>query len=176
MFRIIILLILINLVNSTLPNAPQTQGFLNAHNSYRTHVYPPAKYMPLLIWSNPLASSSNNWTNKCLWGHSRTPHVGENIYATSVRTPNSTKFNPIPVVVAWGSEYQYYNYWNNTCQTGKVCGHYTQIIWANTSYLGCSFKDCPTIQGIPWPNGGTLVTCQYYPQGNWVGQRPYVQK
>ena len=30
-------------------------------------------------------------------------------------------------VTSWNNEKDYYNYDTNVCQTGKVCGHYTQV-------------------------------------------------
>ena len=31
------------------------------------------------------------------------------------------------VVKAWYNEIQWFDYQTNTCETGKVCGHYTQV-------------------------------------------------
>lgn len=154
-----------------IPNTYQILTFLNTHNYYRSSVNPPA-YLPSMSWKYSLAISSNTWASKCIWGHSGTPNVGENIYATSLRT-SASDFDPSNAVNAWGSEKIYYNYATNTCAAGKVCGHYTQIIWKSSTGLGCAFQDCPVIQGLPWPNGGTIVVCQYSPPGNWYGQRPY---
>lgn len=158
---------------TTIPNANQAQTFINMHNCYRATVDPPARSMPYVYWLGNLSVSSNNWASQCKWGHSGTAGVGENIYATSLRTPNASVFDPRNAVNAWGAEKSAYDYYTNTCATGKICGHYTQIVWAKSTYLGCSFQDCPIIQGLSWPNGGTLVVCQYSPPGNYVGQRPY---
>ena len=166
--------VLVSLALATLPNSVQVSSFVNSHNYYRSAVNPPARYMPKVIFNNQVASTANTWAAKCTWAHSGTPGVGENLYATSVRTPYPSYFNPNTSVNAWASEKPYYNYYTNSCTSSHSCGHYTQIIWANSTSIGCAFQDCPYIKGIPWPNGGTIVVCQYYPPGNWWGQRPYV--
>lgn len=150
-------------------SSPYAQPFVNAHNNYRRKVNPPAKNMPMLVWADDLADNASKWAAKCQWAHSGTPGVGENIYATSVR--NDT--NPNNAVNSWDAEKSNYNYANNTCAPGAMCGHYTQLVWANSKNLGCAIQDCPKINGINWPNGGTFVVCQYTPPGNYIGQKPY---
>ncbi|WOL13385.1 pathogenesis-related protein PRB1-3-like [Canna indica] len=68
-------------------------------------------------------------------------------------------------VSSWVSEQQYYDYNSNTCADGHVCGHYTQVVWANSVKLGCARVVCN--------NGGVFITCNYDPPGNFVGDRPY---
>ena len=154
----------------------QINTFINAHDTYRANVNPPAANpIQQLVWSPDLATEASNWASQCAFAHSGTPGVGENIYVTSARTPNVTNFDPNSAISSWGAEKQYYNYNTNSCEGNNVCGHYTQMVWANSKNLGCGVQDCPNLKNVPpsWPNGGTLVVCQYTPQGNWVGQRPY---
>ncbi|PKI53176.1 hypothetical protein CRG98_026437 [Punica granatum] len=49
--------------------------------------------------------------------------------------------------------------------SGKVCGHYTQVVWRNSVRLGCAKIRCIT--------GGTFIGCNYDPPGNFIGQQPY---
>lgn len=151
----------------------QSQMFINAHNSYRANTNPRATNMLPINWSSNLASGASNWASKCNFTHSQTPGVGENLYATSRRTPSANSYDPSEAVNSWGAEQKNYNYGNNTCAKGEVCGHYTQVVWGNTDQVGCAYQDCPKIDGISWPNGGTITVCQYNPPGNWVGQKPY---
>jgi hypothetical protein len=46
--------------------------------------------------------------------------------------------------------------------TGGSTGHYTQVMWASTRFVGCGYT----------VSGGTL--CNYFPAGNYVGQVPFV--
>ena len=67
-------------------------------------------------------------------------------------------------VDSWGNEKEFYNYNKNKCKSGEVCGHYTQIVWANTTKVGCAKMEC---------DGFTTWVCEYDPPGNWVGEKPY---
>ncbi|KAI3978171.1 hypothetical protein MKX01_013002 [Papaver californicum] len=58
-----------------------------------------------------------------------------------------------------------YNYGANSCNTGKECGHYTQIVWRESVHVGCTRIVCT--------NGGTFVVYEYDPPGNWDGEYPY---
>lgn len=68
----------------------------------------------------------------------------------------------------WVEEKPDYNYNSNSCEPGKVCGHYTQVVWCNSLRLGCAKAQCTT--------GGTLITCNYDLLGNYVGEKPYWTK
>uniref|UniRef100_K4D063 SCP domain-containing protein n=1 Tax=Solanum lycopersicum TaxID=4081 RepID=K4D063_SOLLC len=61
----------------------------------------------------------------------------------------------------WVDEKQYCHLESNTCDEGKVCGHYTQVF----GRLGCARVQCN--------NGGYVVSFKYDPPGNFIGQTPY---
>jgi hypothetical protein len=77
------------------------------------------------------------------------------------------------VVQAWASEAADYDYASNSCAPGKVCGHYTQLVWRNSTLVGCAYARCTQnspFDGVPtWD----FWVCDYSPPGNWIGQRPY---
>ena len=60
----------------------------------------------------------------------------------------------------WVDEKQYCHHESNTCDEGKVCGHYTQVF----GRLGCARVQCN--------NRGYVVSCNYDPPGNFIGQTP----
>ncbi|KAK4849585.1 hypothetical protein QYF36_026341 [Acer negundo] len=41
-------------------------------------------------------------------------------------------------VQMWVNEKSDYDYNSNTCAPGKVCGHYTQVVWRNSVRIGCA--------------------------------------
>ncbi|KAG0568949.1 hypothetical protein KC19_6G054200 [Ceratodon purpureus] len=137
--------------------------YLNAHNSARRAV---GAGIPDLRWNNQLQAYATNWasnranTARCALSHSGGPY-GENIFWSS---GSST---PADAVRAWVDEKQFYNYGSNSCAAGRVCGHYTQVVWRNSQFVGCGSANCP--------GGGTFVVCSYNPPGNFNGQRPYLQ-
>ncbi|CAL9227880.1 unnamed protein product [Arabidopsis halleri] len=65
----------------------------------------------------------------------------------------------------WVKEKSDYFHKSNTCRAGKQCGHYTQVVWKNSKWVGCAKVKCD--------NGGTFVTCNYSPPGNLRGRWPY---
>ncbi|XP_050363699.1 pathogenesis-related protein 1-like [Argentina anserina] len=136
-------------------NSPQ--DYLNAHNSARAAVG-----VAGLKWDNNLAGYAQRYANShirdCNMVHSGGPY-GENL-AKSTGDLSGTD-----AVKMWVGEKAYYSYNSNTCAPGKVCGHYTQVVWRNSVRVGCAKVRCN--------NGGTFISCNYDPRGNYVGQKPY---
>jgi pathogenesis-related protein 1 len=73
--------------------------------------------------------------------------------------------NGTEAVKLWVDEKPYYDYNSNSCVNGEMCGHYTQVVWRKSLRIGCAKVKCD--------NGGTFITCNYDPPGNYVGERPY---
>lgn len=149
--------------------------FVDLHTAFRKAVNPPARNMKAISWSDDLAKSSEDWGKKCQWKHSGKRGVGENLYLSSQRQ-GARGFDPVADAVnSWGNEKVNYDYATNTCQPGQICGHYTQVVWADTDKVGCAVVDCPSVSGAgsAFNRGGTMVVCQYTPPGNYVGQKPY---
>lgn len=47
-------------------------------------------------------------------------------------------------------------------QFSDSVGHFTQLVWKNTTTVGCGAADCN--------DAGWLLVCEYNPAGNVVGQ------
>jgi pathogenesis-related protein 1 len=148
-------------------------GVLAAHNRWRAEVG-----VGPLAYSTQLESSAQAWanqlmkTNQCQMRHSESAgRYGENLYwSSAVEWSDGRrelgKVAPSNVVDAWGSEKRDYSYQNNSCASGKVCGHYTQLVWKNSQQVGCARAICGDSKEQVW-------VCQYQPAGNWVGEKPY---
>ena len=96
---------------------------------------------------------------------------GENLYwAGAIKWSDGKRelqrISPKKVVDDWSSERANYDYKNNSCPTGKMCGHYTQVVWKSTTRVGCGVAVCDDSREQVW-------VCQYQPPGNWVGRKPY---
>lgn len=91
------------------------------------------------------------------------PGQGENLWAGT-----ASRFSYEQMANGWINEKQYFVYdrfpYNSTTGNWADVGHYTQIIWKNTTRLGC---------GIATANNRDVLVCRYAPQGNIVGQFPY---
>lgn len=114
-------------------------------------------------YSDDLAAVANNWAiqlkkDGCAFKHSQNAY-GENLFKGTVGY-----YTAADAVDSWASEKADYDYKSNKCEDGKVCGHYTQIIWQKTSQFGCAKTIC---------DGSVTWVCNYSPAGNYVGQKPY---
>ncbi|CAK9144997.1 unnamed protein product [Ilex paraguariensis] len=151
---LVCLLGLVMFHSSQAQNSPE--DYLNAHNAARSQVG-----VGPLTWDNNVASYAENYANQrindCNLIHSQGQY-GENL-ATGTGTLSGTD-----AVNLWVSESVNYDYNSNSC-TGEQCGHYTQVVWRDSTRLGCARVQCN--------NGGWFVTCNYDPPGNVIGQRPY---
>lgn len=138
---------------------PVSAEFLTAHNRVRATVgVTPLKYQ------ERLAESAQAWTDSlveqgCAFRHTPEPVFGENLWWSSYFP------RPNEVVDAWAAEVEHYNYRANRCDAGEMCGHYTQVVWANTTAMGCGASVCE--------DDSVIWACHYDPPGNWVKQRPY---
>jgi len=155
-------------IPSTTNPAVNPQQILAAHNAYRSELG-----IPPLTWSASLASYAQAWANElannrnCQMAHR--PHddnspwnliYGENIFS------GSAGYTFPDAVKAWGDEKKMFDPKTKKC-TGEwwACGHYTQVIWKNTTQVGCALAKCK--------DGSVIMVCNYNPAGNYSGQLPY---
>lgn len=143
---------------------------LDAHNAVRTEMK-----LPSLTWSQELTDAAGEWarvlkSEGCTYRHDPNLTVGENTFWSwlSIRDGMGLISTPKDAVTWWADEKRYYNYRTNTCDRGKDCGHYTQIVWATTTSVGCAVETCLYDGGQ-----ADVWVCRYSPAGNVVGVRPY---
>jgi pathogenesis-related protein 1 len=148
-------------------------ALLAAHNKWRAQVgVPDLSYSPQLEASAQAWADSLKQRHQCRPQHSATKgKYGENLYWASALMWSDGRrevqhVTPQAVVDSWGKEKADYNYASNSCKPGKVCGHYTQVVWKNTRQVGCGHAVCEDSKEQVW-------VCQYAPAGNWVGEQPY---
>jgi len=160
--------------NPTPPAAtsPLATEMLAVHNTARQEAKPtPQPALPALTWSEDAARVAQTYANECKFEHNpeRGPY-GENLAAAA---PPGSKTNA-QMVRDWVSESADYTYSTNECASGKVCGHYTQVVWRKTTQMGCATAVCTKNSpfGAQFPKW-QLWVCDYSPPGNFVGQKPY---
>ncbi|KAL3730154.1 hypothetical protein ACJRO7_027198 [Eucalyptus globulus] len=134
------------------------RDYVAAHNAARSQVG-----VGPITWDERVASYARDYAQKHARDCTRLVHsggpYGENLAWAS---PDLTGTRAVNL---WVGEKPDYNYSSNSCAPGKVCGHYNQVVWRNSVRVGCAKAQCAI--------GGTLVTCNYDPPGNYIGQKPY---
>jgi pathogenesis-related protein 1 len=135
---------------------------------------------PPLTWDPVAAQVAQTYAAGCDFVHNPnrdsqyqtagggTGGLGENIAA------GAPTQEPADAVTAWVAEQQDYDHAGNSCASGQVCGHYTQIVWSATTRVGCGHFSCTTNS----PFGSSFAdwdynVCDFSPPGNVVGQPPY---
>ncbi|XP_071959401.1 cysteine-rich venom protein latisemin-like [Antedon mediterranea] len=149
----------------------EAQAILDKHNELRSQVSPEAADMKFMEWDDDLASMAQEWSDGCSFAHGQPDNispfepVGQNLWLGSYQP------NGLEAAQAWYNEVSDYDYDTDGCEPGRVCGHYTQVVWADSYAVGCGLTFCestPQGQSDVW-----LLTCNYGPAGNY-NRQPYV--
>ncbi len=137
---------------------------LRIHNEYRQKAGVPA-----LEWSDELSAYAQQWAdyltkNGCVMKHrpqdgSYKQVHGENLYMATIGF-----YSVADGIADWYNEKRLYNGDPISGSNFHAVGHYTQLMWANTTKLGA---------GIAYCNGNFILVCNYDPPGNVMGQTPF---
>ncbi|KAI1119023.1 CAP domain-containing protein [Nemania sp. NC0429] len=128
-----------------------TSAILNSTNAYRS-----AHNASAVVWNGTLASFATDYLASdkvgaaCAFAHSGGPY-GENLaigYADATAS-----------VEAWGDEGGEYDF--GKPGFSEATGHFTQLVWKDTSAVGCGRRLCG--------ERGWYLVCEYWPRGNVVG-------
>ncbi|WP_348811068.1 CAP domain-containing protein [Flavobacterium maritimum] len=134
--------------------------FMEHHNSVRDEVG-----VPNLSWNPKLAKVAQKYANllaskKCSLKHSQNPKYGENLFMG-----NGTVYTAVDASKAWYKEKRMYSYSKIGYNNYKTVGHYTQMIWKNTTDVGVGVAICK--------DGSYIFVANYFPKGNYIGKYPY---
>jgi len=141
----------------TEPSAGNDEAFekqlLDRHNVLR------AKHgVAHLTWSKEIQRYAQEWAEinarDDRMHHRPRNKYGENIFWMSGGRPTGDY-----VVDAWYSEIKYYNF--NKPGFNYKTGHFTQVVWKDSTKLGCGKAKSR--------RGGIYVVCNYSPAGNFMG-------
>jgi pathogenesis-related protein 1 len=109
-------------------------------------------------WADHLASTSCRMEHRPRSGQWKQEH-GENLLIGKVGY-----HGVVDAVRAWEREKSMYHGAALNSSNWYPSGHYTQMVWKNTSQIGCAKAEC---------RGNVIVVCNYDPPGNVLGQKPY---
>jgi pathogenesis-related protein 1 len=123
-------------------NTPQ--DFVNLHNRARA-----ADRVGPVTWDCQLVHSGGPFGENLFWGSA------------------GRAWSAADALRSWVDEKKNYHLDTNTCDPGKVCGHYTQVVWRKSTRIGCARVVCAA-------NRGVFIICSYDPPGNFNGERPFL--
>ncbi len=140
-----------------------------------------AANMNALLWDPALEQVAQLYADSCVFQHNpgRTTQfqafqsgatfsgnvsVGENL-----AWGTGSAFSASDLAQLWIDEASLYDESPISAPQFQDYGHFTQVAWASTRYVGCGIAEC--ISG----DGGTVryVVCNYASAGNFLGQRPW---
>ncbi|XP_063103729.1 C-type lectin domain family 18 member A isoform X2 [Cavia porcellus] len=137
---------------------------LSLHNRLRSRVQPPAANMRRMDWSESLAQLAQARAALCgmpapdlASAPRRTQQMGWNM---QLLPEGSVSF--VEVINLWFAEGQWYSHETAECARNSTCTHYTQLVWATSSQLGCGQHLCSVGQAAM-----EAFVCVYSPGGNW---------
>uniref|UniRef100_A0A5K3F4B1 SCP domain-containing protein n=1 Tax=Mesocestoides corti TaxID=53468 RepID=A0A5K3F4B1_MESCO len=171
MLRLLEILLLASYVMAQVPTQAERRAILQYHNQIRQKVQPPASNMKLMGYSLKMEKLAMEWASQCRWEHpdpkfyTQYEGIGQNLALRGGPKQTFTK-----MAEGWYNEVKHYNYSSNYCS--RVCGHYTQMVWASTTVVGCAMHRCDSLRPS-WPKPVYLMACQYAPGGNYIGEWPY---
>ncbi|MGB3139084.1 MAG: CAP domain-containing protein, partial [Nodosilinea sp.] len=124
--------------------------------------------VPPLEWSESLAASSKVWADR-LASTDTFEHSSSNGYGENLWKGTAGAYSLADMVGSWGDEKAYFipnAAFPDLSTTGDWTdvGHYTQIVWEDTTEVGC---------GLATGSGEDVLVCRYSPPGNYRGQKPF---
>ncbi|KAL3867826.1 hypothetical protein ACJMK2_040672 [Sinanodonta woodiana] len=141
---------------------------LQMHNNVRR--MEPAANMKQMSYDPYLEERAAAWSETCYFGHQQRG-LGENL---SYFSSTGRAVPPVTVIrqsiQMWHGEK---NIWGYSTTCGAAC-HYTQLVWAQTSRVGCALSYCPVMQGAAFSTNSMYFVCFYSPAGNYYGQYPFI--
>jgi uncharacterized protein YkwD len=137
--------------------AGRMAAIVAAHDQLRArHCAPP------LAWSPALAQVAQQWAEtlaarECAFEHNPDVEYGENL---AFFAPVGS-MSPEAIAQGWYDEIRAYRF--DRPGFSMQTGHFTQLVWASTTEIGCGAVTC---------GDGEIWVCNYAPPGNVMGEFP----
>ncbi|CAH1966227.1 unnamed protein product [Acanthoscelides obtectus] len=138
--------------------------------------------MMVLSYDSDLQHTADCHINRCQWGHDdcrgtkKFKTAGQNLYMSTARSSGQKLAFSDPQkfaqngVESWYSEIEIANPADiaDTYKFVPGTGHWTQMIWAETTHIGCAIVE-------QFNGEEAYLACNYGPAGNIVGARLLIQ-
>ena len=140
--------------------SPQDMQAITAHhNQVRADVG-----VEPLQWSPDLAAYAQQWAEQLAISGCQMKHRSPNVYGENLFQGTFGAYVAVDAAKAWETEKKDYAGGVLTDSNWAPAGHYTQMVWRQTTRLGCGQAIC---------KGTLIVACNYEPAGNFIGRKPY---
>ena len=142
------------------------QAALDFHNKVRKEVGSPP-----LEWSADLSKYAQAWADhlanskSCKMQHRPQDGKWKQIHGENIFWGGSAEYNAANASEMWYSEIKDYTHGPLTNSNWFKTGHYTQMVWKNTTSMGLGQATCPS--------GAIIIVGNYDPAGNYLGQKAY---
>lgn len=121
---------------------------------------------PAMLWDTGLAAAATDYARQLSRSgkleHSdhatRNPPQGENLWKGTL-----DYYRYEDMAGHWVQERRFYDGRPVTRERLYQAGHYIQIIWSDSTHLGCGMASNATHD---------VLVCRYAPPGNWLGEEP----
>ena len=116
-----------------------------------------------LQWSTELAANAQQWAEQLAISGCQMKHRSPNRYGENLFQGTFGAYVAVDAAKAWETEKKDYDGGVLTESNWGRAGHYTQIVWHQTTRLGCGQAICKST---------LIVACNYEPAGNVIGRSP----
>ncbi|GFO01299.1 peptidase inhibitor 16 [Plakobranchus ocellatus] len=141
-------------------------AILKYHNLYRQRE--DACYMNKLYYDIDLETEAKFLAKRCDYKFFYINHFGQNV---AFGKPQYHLITFIQNALKEMMKEKYvYKFDQTAC--GKSC-RYTQLVWADTSALGCYAQRCPSLKHVEHVKNAWFLVCLYSPRGNIAHLPPY---
>ena len=136
---------------------------INAITAYHNKVRADVGVAPL-VWSDDLAGYARQWANTLATSACSMKHRNPNAYGENLFQGTFGAYTAVDAAKAWETEKKDYAGGVLTESNWHPAGHYTQMVWRQTTRLGCGEAVC---------RNTLIVACNYDPPGKVLGRKPY---
>lgn len=142
---------------------------LDSHNIHRSNHSAPA-----LAWNETLAESALALANTCDYHHDTSLGPAANYGQNIAFGVSSDKVDEIITNMMYNDEMMYYQGLygeaNPDMTNFEKWGHFSQIVWLDTTTVGCATVTCSPLAESGSSMSLPFTVCNYYPAGNYGGE------
>uniref|UniRef100_A0A8D2JJ13 SCP domain-containing protein n=1 Tax=Varanus komodoensis TaxID=61221 RepID=A0A8D2JJ13_VARKO len=141
-------------------SAEAQEEILEALNSIRRNVTPPASNMLKMKWSKKASENAKKWVSQCRFRNSPQEARTTNFACGESLAQIKIAMSWSKVIATWISTKTYFKYGIGPTDPKKNIYTYTQIVWYNSHMVGCALAYCPQ------NTFSFMYACHFCPGGN----------